>query len=152
LDVFEKEIARAVRSGVPFSVAILDIDHFKKVNDTYGHQVGDDVLVWLARVAQKSCRAYDSVGRYGGEEFLLIFPGCASEQAWSVLERIRNSIASDPVATRSGQVRITVSIGYTVYREGFEVHVLLGEADAALYRAKKEGRNRVVSAVSGEVE
>jgi len=150
LEILEKETSRANRTGVPFSVAIVDIDHFKKINDTLGHQCGDDVLVALTRVMSECCRAYDSVGRYGGEEFLVVSPGCSDENAKTCCERVRNAIASTPLPTRSGEVNVTVSIGVAVYKAGAKSEALLGAADAALYQAKKEGRNCVVVAETGQ--
>ena len=143
--ILEKELARAEREGTPVSVFMADLDHFKKVNDTYGHMAGDAVLrVATARMSSQM-RPYDAVGRYGGEEFVIVAPGCDSASAVLVGERIRKSIEKDRVSTADGAIPITISIGVAVSSKGKEKNAdaLVRAADAALYRAKEKGRNRV---------
>jgi diguanylate cyclase (GGDEF)-like protein len=121
-----------------------DLDHFKQVNDTYGHQTGDDVLRGLARVLNESLRPYDSVGRIGGEEFLVIAPIEAGSDSVSLFSRLCERVAESKMTTRSGELSITVSIGVACGTAGSTVDGILEAADAAMYRAKHEGRNRVV--------
>jgi diguanylate cyclase (GGDEF)-like protein len=128
-----------------------DIDHFKRVNDTYGHLVGDAVLREVAWRLRASVRIYDSVGRYGGEEFLVVSPGCQSSAGISQAERLRQAVSANPVSIQDTLISVTVSLGVaTLNRETKGgVEQLLGAADGALYRAKVGGRNRleVASAV-----
>ena len=149
LDRLQKELARAARHSDVVSVGMCDIDHFKAVNDTYGHPSGDDVLCRLARILTGCCREYDAVGRMGGEEFLLIVPMKADmtgTQIRSLYDRHCLSVAEAKMETRSGALSVTVSIGAAIAKNGDTVDDLLAVADAALYRAKSEGRNRVVVA------
>lgn len=143
LEALEREISRARREGGRMSVGMLDIDHFKKINDTYGHQAGDDVLIGFARTVQRNLREYDIIGRYGGEEFLIISPGPHGEQMDVVFERVRTRVAETPIETAAGSISITVSIGTASGGGETPVDDLLRKADGALYRAKAEGRNRV---------
>jgi two-component system, cell cycle response regulator len=139
----EKELQRSHRKKSPVSVGLCDIDYFKQINDTYGHQVGDEVLRNLVRVIQCNLRGYDLLGRYGGEEFLVVVPdtaGCAEEGFY---ERLRTQVASFRTATPIGEVTITVSIGVAGVHNGATVDTILSAADTALYRAKDKGRNRV---------
>jgi len=144
LDVLRKEIARSDRSGIPFSIGLCDIDRFKRVNDRYGHQTGDDVLCGFVRAVESALRAYDRIGRYGGEEFLVVAPDSSGEGAERVFERVRESVALKGIETRSGIVPVTVSIGVVSGRGDSDMDALLAAADDALYRAKNTGRNRVV--------
>ncbi len=142
----EAEIARASRANTPFCVAILDLDWFKTVNDRFGHLAGDDVLKKFADVASASMRASDQLGRYGGEEFMLILPGASESTALAVVNRIRNAIAGGDWKSIALGLAITVSAGVSAYRTNDKPDDLLGRADAALYRAKQEGRNRALAA------
>ena len=146
LDSLKQEIARSKRQGIPLSVALCDIDHFKIVNDTYGHQVGDDALCGFVQRIKDNLREYDQVGRYGGEEFLMITPGSEGDEQEGLFERLRSSVANQEFTTRSGDIAITVSIGVAKGNGMSSVDEMLASADAALYRAKNEGRNRVVYA------
>lgn len=146
LDRLHNELARAARHGDRLSIGMCDIDHFKSVNDTYGHQTGDDVLCGLAKSLTRCCREYDAVGRMGGEEFLIITPMKPDTVAAPQFDRICSSVAGTRISTRSGPLSITLSIGAAISADGDTVDQLLGIADAALYRAKAEGRNRVVYA------
>jgi two-component system cell cycle response regulator len=127
-------------------VIMLDVDHFKQVNDTYGHLAGDHVLVEAARRMQEAVRSYDLVGRYGGEEFLVVSPDCDREQIQICAERIRSAMAEQPVRALDSSIAITVSAGTAVLvpRLNSEKEALAA-ADSALYRAKSGGRNQVAS-------
>ncbi len=144
LDRLREEFARARRQGDSLAVGVCDIDHFKRINDTYGHQTGDDVLCELSRIMTKSIREYDSVGRIGGEEFLVIMPAKAGVECTPLFGRMCGNIAGNKLTTRSGALSVTVSIGVASAAGDDTVDKLLAAADAALYRAKSEGRNRVV--------
>jgi diguanylate cyclase (GGDEF)-like protein len=145
LDLLVREHARAVRERTPLSVGMLDIDYFKGVNDTHGHQAGDSVLQEVASRIKTSLRQYDIAGRYGGEEFLLVMPHCDARTAFTISERVRSAIAATPIATADAAVAITVSIGTATMKQPADTshRALMAEADRALYRAKSEGRNRV---------
>jgi two-component system cell cycle response regulator len=139
---------QASARGKPLALMILDIDHFKAVNDTYGHDAGDDVLREFAVRMRKSIRGIDLACRYGGEEFVIVMPETDPHVAGMVAERLRRSIAGEPFAVNKGAKRIdvTISIGLsTLERKGEPVADVLKRADKALYRAKNDGRNRVVS-------
>jgi diguanylate cyclase (GGDEF)-like protein len=157
------EVTRAVRTGTPLAIAVLDIDRFKVINDTYGHLVGDQVLKELARSLDSVLRDYDRAGRFGGEEFSLLLPQTRAVDAFRIAERVRASIAGlsiiVPGATGGERAHVTVSIGVAALDSGSkrEYSELMATADAALYRAKSGGRDQVqmisttrgVSAISG---
>ncbi len=148
IELLGKELSRAKRSRTSFSVLLADLDFFKHVNDTFGHLVGDDVLRSAAEQMSSAVREYDHVGRYGGEEFLMVLPDCTTEAAREVAERVRQAISNQPLAN---EVEITVSIGISQWRFGQEIRDLLRQADAALYKAKQSGRNRVeIADTTGE--
>lgn len=138
-----RELARERRRFEGLAVGICDIDHFKKINDTYGHAVGDEVLCGFVNLLQNCLREYDLLGRYGGEEFLIILSGIRESDVSNLFERMRLYIAYNSIATQSGDVRITVSIGVKVAQKNESLDQLVTDADAALYRAKTEGRDRV---------
>jgi len=143
---FERELARARREQGVVSIIICDIDHFKRVNDTYGHPVGDEVLTQVSSRLLSSVRSYDSVGRYGGEEFLMILSGCNSSLAQRRAEDIRTATADHPFETSAGPLSLSVSMGILTSSDwdmGLSTAHLLKEADRALYRAKASGRNCV---------
>jgi two-component system, cell cycle response regulator len=146
IDRLSKELDRSQRKNSELSIGMCDIDHFKRVNDKYGHQVGDDVLCGFVQVIQNSLRVYDFVGRYGGEEFLVIAPDSTGLVMEGIYERLRAKIADLKIPTKSGTVGITVSIGVACASAGTKVDTLLKEADTALYKAKNNGRNRVAYA------
>jgi two-component system, cell cycle response regulator len=149
LDRLNQEISRALRQGNSLSVGMCDIDHFKKINDRFGHQAGDDVLVAFARCLQTGLREYDCVGRYGGEEFLIIATGLAGQSDEGLYERLREQVAAAVIKTKAdGDVAVTVSIGTATGSGQSTVDRLIAAADAALYRAKAAGRNRVVHSAS----
>jgi diguanylate cyclase (GGDEF)-like protein len=148
LDSLKKELDRQKRTGEPLGVIMADLDCFKKINDVYGHLVGDTVLQQVAQRFQKAVRSYDSLGRYGGEEFLILVPSCDVPDLIATAERLRRCIADKPIPTSAGDVSMTVSMGLvsTAQEECAwqDCETLLRAADAALYVAKAEGRNRVV--------
>ncbi|MDT8445657.1 MAG: PleD family two-component system response regulator [bacterium] len=140
-EVLSKQIADSERYGRPMSVIMFDLDHFKRVNDNYGHQVGDEVLVKVAACIKSSVRQADLAGRYGGEEFLVVLPNTSLEDAARVAEKIRSAIASIPW-DHEGLV-ITISGGLAQFRGETELE-LIDRADKLLYEAKNNGRNRIV--------
>jgi len=144
LDRLRQEISRAERENGSLSVGMFDIDHFKIINDTHGHQAGDEALVALTRCIQDGLREYDCVGRYGGEEFLVIAPGSMGLNKESLYERLRARITEAVITTNAGKMSLTVSIGVTPGTGHSTVDALLAAADTALYQAKAGGRNRVV--------
>lgn len=145
IDLLSTELSRAKRSQTSLSVLLADLDFFKHVNDNYGHLVGDDVLRRAAEKISAAVREYDHVGRYGGEEFLVVLPNCTAEAGREVAERVRQHIGDEPIVNVPFQVEITVSIGVSQWHSGQEISDLLHQADVALYRAKQNGRNRVES-------
>jgi diguanylate cyclase (GGDEF)-like protein/PAS domain S-box-containing protein len=143
LDVLSRELARARRQHIGLTIGICDIDHFKKINDTYGHPVGDEVLCGLVRIMNSHLRQYDTLGRFGGEEFLIVTPGVKENDAIAVYQRLLSGVSENSLATKSGNVSITVSIGVKILTGEEHVEELLKAADDALYDAKNGGRNRV---------
>ena len=141
----EQETGRARRTGVPFSVALLDVDHFKAVNDTYGHAVGDEVLKSFAHTVGATMRESDVFGRYGGEEFLLLLMVADPQAAYAPLERIRLAVALHDWDAVAPGLELTTSIGVAGLRPEETVAQLLRRADEALYEAKAAGRNRVIA-------
>lgn len=144
IDALNRERARQAREGGSFGVIIADLDHFKLVNDTYGHLAGDAVLRETTVRMMASVRSYDFIGRYGGEEFLLVVPSSDDAGTLALAERIRQAIASNPVSTDAGEISVTVSLGAASSCEAYphDTENLLLLADEALYRAKENGRNR----------
>lgn len=142
-DLADREVTRAKRYGNPVSVILFDLDHFKKVNDTYGHPVGDIVLAETAARCRKHLRNVDILGRYGGEEFSVLLPETNLDQARIVADRLR-VIASQPIDTGETSLLITISLGLTALDdEKADLQILLQRADGALYQAKDSGRNQV---------
>ena len=145
LDLLHRELQRAARAKTATSVLMLDLDHFKKINDTHGHMTGDVVLREVANRIAQSVRSYDLVGRYGGEEFLVVLPACDKAEVERSANRIRLAISSAPILTASSEIPVTASIGASVIAGDAatsEKDALLA-ADKALYEAKNGGRNRV---------
>jgi len=142
--LLEMEKKRADRSGQCFSLVMLDIDHFKKVNDTFGHQAGDQVLQAVAHVTRDTLRAVDFCGRYGGEEFMLILEQTTKEGAEICAERLRRLVESIRISDLGDDFMVTVSLGITEYRMKEELSKTISRSDKALYQAKNSGRNRIV--------
>ncbi len=139
-------MGRAKRENAVCSVALIDVDYFKRVNDTFGHPAGDQVIKWVAKTLGESIRPYDTLGRYGGEEFLVVIPGAGPEGAAAAAERARLAIERRPCVVDGMELQITVSAGVASSAADMDTDALLRLADAALYRAKEAGRNRVVGA------
>jgi len=154
LEALGNELERAARQGTPICLMLADFDHFKGINDTYGHSAGDAVLCEAARRMRTSVRTYDHVGRYGGEEFLFILPGCDTEDARNQAERLKTSITAQPIELPSLAISFSISIGTVVkYNPVLEdLEALVQAADAALYEAKLRGRNRVVVSESSDFQ
>ncbi len=146
-DLFDEELARAGRYGDYVSVLITDIDHFKKFNDTYGHQIGDLVLVETAAVFKRVAREDDVVARYGGEEFAIVLPNTNKEEAVRVADDVRRAVESNIYKSEKGDLRVTVSIGVSSFPDDSQdKNLLIKAADTALYVAKESGRNKVCAA------
>jgi two-component system cell cycle response regulator len=143
LDTLQKEIVRAVRSRNHLGVIMADIDHFKGINDTHGHLAGDIVLRETARRMLGSLRSYDALGRYGGEEFLIVAPGCNLHQTAQLADRLRNSVSGSPIDSSGDALAVTLSFGAADISVGQKPDEILRAADMALYTAKKCGRDRV---------
>jgi diguanylate cyclase (GGDEF)-like protein len=144
LEVLDTEVERATRYGSALACLMLDLDHFKKFNDTYGHQFGDKVLHQIAQVISGHCRTIDFLGRYGGEEFLVILPETRIDGAATFAERLRSAVAE--TSLQQNDERITVSIGVAEWRIGDgSASKLISQADLALFQAKAAGRNRVMA-------
>lgn len=146
LNLFESELDRASRSGATTGLLMLDIDHFKKINDRFGHLSGDLVLKEIADRLKRFLRSYDFLGRYGGEEFMIALPGVTKAQLHEIAERIRLSIANEPVSLNASEINITLSIGAADVTPGRKnpIHAI-AVADVALYHAKNMGRNCTVA-------
>lgn len=145
LDSFEQELARARREDTDLSVIIGDVDHFKHINDRYGHLAGDAVLREIAQRLKSCMRSSDSVGRYGGEEFLMVFPGCNTEKSLNIADRLVTELGCRPIETSEGSFDVTMSFGIASVNGSQEQDVdsIIRSADQALYNAKRLGRNRV---------
>ena len=142
-DVLRKELARCRRENTTLGVILADVDHFKKINDHYGHAAGDAVLVTAVQRISSTLRSYDSVGRYGGEEFLIVAPGCELDVAKKLAERIRGAIGDEPVDLGAEAAKISISLGVTLGTADSDPEFLVTLADSAMYQAKRNGRNRV---------
>jgi diguanylate cyclase len=147
-EAFDREIAIRHRSGRPLAVALLDVDNFKLLNDTYGHQAGDGALVHLSRVIRQTMRPNDSVARFGGEEFLILLPDSTADEAAQAMVRLQRSLTKHFFLHESEHLLITFSAGVTEHAPGERQSEVIGRADKALYRAKAAGKNRVVTVLS----
>jgi diguanylate cyclase (GGDEF)-like protein len=147
IEKLDSEINRAVRHGSPMAVLMMDLDHFKDINDTYGHNVGDQVLQWVGKTLRESCRVYDVPGRYGGEEFCVVLPETLTRNTTAVAERIRNRFEVGALNVGDNKLNVTASFGIagldSVPGDGLTPAALIDRADRALYCAKNRGRNRV---------
>ncbi|MGA9643346.1 MAG: diguanylate cyclase [Terriglobales bacterium] len=152
IDLLKKELSRRKRTGGELGIVMADIDHFKKINDLYGHLVGDAVIREVTRRLSLGVRPYDAVGRYGGEEFLIVFPACNLSALATSAERLRCSVADEPIETNAGPLPVTLSFGLAsaeqIEAASLNPESLLGLADEALYTAKALGRNRVEPAAA----
>lgn len=142
----EEEFERWQRYGGELLMAVLDVDHFKSVNDRFGHLAGDKVLRLIAQQLSRRLRKCDFIGRFGGEEFVLLLPGTTQEQAFTALEALRQGIEQSPFHFKTERVTITVSVGYTAFRSADTLDQVFGRADQAMYQAKQRGRNQIVLA------
>jgi two-component system cell cycle response regulator len=147
LNFLQRELARARRDNTPVGIVLVDVDHFKKVNDEFGHETGDCVLKEITKRLAVSLREYDGIGRYGGEEFLLVIPGCDLPTTVRRANQIRELISLRPVPTLVGPMNITVSMGAIMGESSTNTELLLRRADGALYQAKHNGRDRVEQAL-----
>lgn len=146
LEILDRELARAAREERPVGIVLSDVDKFKSINDTHGHFAGDAVLTETARRMQSSIRAYDAIGRYGGEEFLIILPGCDEPCTFGQAERMRRYLRDDPMTLGDTMITVTASFGCTsiLPESSLSAEALIRTADEALYKAKADGRDRVV--------
>ncbi len=145
-DALAREAARAERNRTPFCIALIDIDNFKAINDSYGHQVGDIVLVHLIAIIRETIRTHDLIGRYGGEEFLLLLPDSKINEAVTVMERLRRELAAKPIAWAKQRLLVTFSAGVAQRAAGESDEAFIQRADQALYEAKRDGKDRAVIA------
>ncbi len=143
-ELLNREVSRCARSGQKMTVMMVDVDHFKSINDTYGHPAGDEVIKELTRRISSALRTYDAVGRLGGEEFLILTPNCDLNEAMGVAERLRQSVANEMMVVGELAIPVTVSVGVSAVEENLAgAKAGIETADLALYAAKKNGRNRV---------
>jgi diguanylate cyclase (GGDEF)-like protein len=142
-----EEMNRSIRQKTPLSVVLVDVDHFKRVNDSYGHLAGDLVLKEISTIFMRSLRPYDCVGRYGGEEFLVILPNCGSENALLRTEQLRAAVESARIVDGETIVQVTASFGVaSAFPSHYEPETVMRAVDRALYQAKRSGRNCVIQA------
>jgi diguanylate cyclase (GGDEF)-like protein len=141
--VLSREISRKKRHNNKLAVGICDVDQFKQINDTYGHQTGDEVLCGLVGLIQRNLRGHDVLGRHGGDEFMVLTEHAREDGVGGVYERLRAAVAASPIPTGAGDIPITISFGVKIGAEGETESELLEAADRALYRAKSNGRNQV---------
>jgi diguanylate cyclase len=145
-DVFEREFARAERRNSPLCIALLDLDDFKKLNDTYGHTTGDEALIHLVRVVKDTLRTMDVIGRFGGEEFLIVLPDTSLEEAAQTVTRVQRELTKRIFMYNNEKLLMTFSAGVALRQPGEDQTTMIQRADAALYKAKRAGKNRVIVA------
>jgi len=151
-EVAEKIFSQAKRYKKPLSILIVDIDHFKKFNDTHGHMVGDQILQGMTHLMSGAMREADLIGRYGGEEFSILLPETDLGDAMHVAERLLNRVANTPIETEAGPLMVQLSIGAAeMGKETPDLHTLIIRADQAMYMAKNAGRNRVAALQAGKL-
>jgi two-component system cell cycle response regulator len=143
----EEDLDRGRRESGPVSAIMIDVDNFKRINDTHGHLVGDVVLIEVAKRLERGVRPYDKVGRYGGDEILVVLPGCGLAEAAAIGERLRKSVSGEKVRTPAGDFDVTVTLGCASSEDVAEAtaETLVHASDAALYKGKSLGRNRLVA-------
>jgi two-component system cell cycle response regulator len=139
----ERELQRSERHGLPVGVIMADVDHFKAINDSRGHAAGDRALEIIASEIGAVVRPYDSVGRYGGEEFLIVAPGCGPHATWELAERIRAYVSNCGIVAGGANLKVSLSLGFAAGSSSADMERLLHDADTALYQAKNAGRDRV---------
>ena len=147
LQILDRELLRAERDHSPVGVIMIDVDHFKKINDEFLHATGDAVLRIIASSIAAVVRPYDSVGRVGGEEFLIVAPGCGLTETWELAERVRTHVASCNFMAGGTAVHVSLSLGIATAEASADSEKVLHNADTALYQAKNAGRNRVEPAI-----
>ena len=148
-ELFDSTLAEARRKGSALCVMMVDIDHFKAINDTYGHAIGDIALQHMVAILNQNLREYDQVGRYGGEEFIVVLPTTDRDSAWGIAERVRSAVEYQPSVLSDGrEISMTVSIGLAMFepKRDPDRRSLMERADQALYKAKRSGRNRIIVA------
>ena len=145
-DALGREAARAERRGTHLCIGLIDIDNFKKINDAFGHQVGDIVLVHLVAIIRETIRTNDLIGRYGGEEFMVILPDAHLDVAVAVMGRLQRELAAKPISWDKQRLLVTFSAGVAARVSGEAIEALINRADKALYEAKREGKDRVIVA------
>ncbi len=148
-ELFDSTLAEARRKETPICVMMVDIDHFKAINDNYGHALGDTALQHMVAILNQNLREYDQVGRYGGEEFIVVLPTTDRDSAWGIAERVRSAVEYQPTALNDGrEISMTVSIGLALFdpKRDADRRSLMERADQALYKAKRSGRNRIIVA------
>jgi two-component system, cell cycle response regulator len=151
LESLERELTRSQREAEPVAIIMADIDHFKQINDTHGHLGGDSVLRQVAQRLIAVLRPYDAVGRYGGEEFLVVLPHCGLREAFVLAERLRHCVDAAPIEFANKTIHVTLSLGIAVWDGEMTAQELLQTSDTAMYQAKRAGRNCAFGAkVSGE--
>jgi len=150
LEALDREWTRCDRECSTLTVVMADIDHFKAINDTHGHVIGDQVLHMTAQRLQSALRPYDSIGRYGGEEFLIVLTGCTADMSLRSAERVRHAVEATPFRTEA-MINVTLSLGIADWDGHSSAQDLIRVADAALYQAKSQGRNRSVVADPGPI-
>lgn len=146
LEILDRQLARCTRDGQALGLIMGDLDHFKHINDTHGHLVGDQVLRQTGQRLLAVLRPYDYVGRYGGEEFVAVLPGCGPEKSLRLAERLRHAVDSEPVWIDGASIATTVSLGVAAWNNKMRSRDLVHSADQALYQAKNAGRNQAVLA------
>ncbi len=145
-DFLDTELKRGERENTPTGVVMIDIDHFKRINDRYGHLIGDEVLVEVADRLRSAIRPYDRIGRYGGDEILVVLPNCGNKEAKNIAKRLYDSVANEKIPTEVGSLKINISIGCVSNEKFLQVSrmELIQASDNALLSAKKKGRDRII--------
>ena len=146
MEIIDMEFERSERGNIPMGIIMVDIDHFKKINDTYGHQAGDEVLKEVASQLNRSIRTYDRIGRYGGEEFLIFLPDCNPEKIKVIAERLRKNVSGNEYIFNEQKINVTISLGLTVNGDEniLSPEMMIHVADTGLYEAKRSGRDKWV--------